>query len=89
MLVLNWFLLIRAFKAKSNYHGRKKIFLANKTLQIFNIELKSKMKAYNMPEEVTFWKWVNMNTIAIVSETSVYHWSLQGLLSFSSSFFIS
>ncbi|VDN52328.1 unnamed protein product [Dracunculus medinensis] len=51
---------------------------SNKTLQIFNIELKSKMKAYNMPEEVTFWKWVNMNTIAIVSETSVYHWSLQG-----------
>ncbi|VDK49477.1 unnamed protein product [Anisakis simplex] len=49
-----------------------------KTLQIFNIELKSKMKAHNMPEDVTFWKWVNVNTIALVTETAVYHWSMQG-----------
>ncbi|VDN03972.1 unnamed protein product [Thelazia callipaeda] len=49
-----------------------------RTLQIFNIELKTKMKAYNMPEDVIFWKWVNVNTIALVSETAAYHWSLQG-----------
>ncbi|MCP9257506.1 Clathrin heavy chain [Dirofilaria immitis] len=51
---------------------------SSRTLQIFNIELKAKMKAYNMSEDVIFWKWVNVNTIALVSETAAYHWSLQG-----------
>ena len=31
-----------------------------------------------MVEDVTFWKWVNLNTIALVTETSVYHWSMEG-----------
>jgi clathrin heavy chain len=51
---------------------------AAKSLQIFNIEMKSKMKAHQMVEDVTFWKWVNLNTIALVTETSVYHWSMEG-----------
>ncbi|KHN74993.1 putative clathrin heavy chain 1 [Toxocara canis] len=52
--------------------------VSGKTLQIFNIELKAKMKAHNMPEDVPFWKWINVNTIALVTETAVYHWSMQG-----------
>ena len=51
---------------------------AGKSLQIFNIEMKSKMKAHQMVEDVTFWKWVNLNTISLVTETSVYHWSMEG-----------
>uniref|UniRef100_A0A915HH96 Clathrin heavy chain n=1 Tax=Romanomermis culicivorax TaxID=13658 RepID=A0A915HH96_ROMCU len=51
---------------------------AAKTLQIFNIEMKSKMKAHNITEDVVFWKWVNVNTIAIVTDTAVYHWSMEG-----------
>ncbi|XP_058287354.1 clathrin heavy chain 2 isoform X5 [Hylobates moloch] len=51
---------------------------AGKTLQIFNIEMKSKMKAHTMAEEVIFWKWVSVNTIALVTETAVYHWSMEG-----------
>ena len=31
-----------------------------------------------MPEDVLFWKWINLNMIAIVTETSVYHWSVEG-----------
>lgn len=62
---------------------------ASRTLQIFNIELKAKMKAYNMPEDVIFWKWINVNTIALVSEIAAYHWSLQGYYSFYFSFPIS
>jgi hypothetical protein len=59
------------------------IFLANgfsagNTMQIFNLELKSKMKSFDMPEAVTFWKWINTNTIAIVTQGSVYHWSMDG-----------
>ncbi|XP_045391143.1 clathrin heavy chain 2 isoform X2 [Lemur catta] len=51
---------------------------AGKTLQIFNIEMKSKMKAHTMAEEVIFWKWISVNTVALVTETTVYHWSMEG-----------
>ncbi|XP_046387045.1 clathrin heavy chain isoform X1 [Ischnura elegans] len=51
---------------------------AQKTLQIFNIEMKSKMKAHTMTEDVTFWKWISLNSVALVTETSVYHWSMEG-----------
>jgi len=51
---------------------------ASKTLQIFNIEMKSKMKAYNMSEECVFWKWISVNTIGIVTDLAVYHWSMEG-----------
>uniref|UniRef100_A0A0N5AMW6 Clathrin heavy chain n=1 Tax=Syphacia muris TaxID=451379 RepID=A0A0N5AMW6_9BILA len=51
---------------------------SSRTLQIFNIELKSKIKAHMMTEDIPFWKWINPNTIALVSETAVYHWSMQG-----------
>ncbi|PAA90377.1 hypothetical protein BOX15_Mlig013708g1 [Macrostomum lignano] len=51
---------------------------AGKSLQIFNIELKSKMKSHTMTEDVTFWRWITVNTIGIVTETGVYHWSLEG-----------
>lgn len=51
---------------------------AQKTLQIFNIEMKSKMKAHVMTEDVIFWKWISLNTIAMVTEASVFHWSMEG-----------
>ena len=51
---------------------------AAKTLQIFNIEMKSKMKAHVMNEDVIFWKWISLNTIALVTEASVFHWSMDG-----------
>ena len=51
---------------------------AQKTLQIFNIEMKSKMKAHTMPDDVIFWKWISENMVALVTETSVYHWSMEG-----------
>ncbi len=36
------------------------------------------MKTYNMTEDCIFWKWVSVNTIGIVTETSVYHWTMEG-----------
>ncbi|XP_051535157.1 clathrin, heavy chain b (Hc) isoform X1 [Myxocyprinus asiaticus] len=51
---------------------------AAKTLQIFNIEMKSKMKAHTMTEDVTFWKWISLNTVALVTDNAVYHWSMEG-----------
>ena len=31
-----------------------------------------------MTEDCIFWKWINVNTIGIVTETSVYHWTMEG-----------
>lgn len=51
---------------------------ATRTLQIFNIEMKSMMKAHTMTEDVLFWKWINVKTIALVTEKAVFHWSMEG-----------
>jgi clathrin heavy chain len=40
--------------------------------------MKSKMKAFTMTEECVFWKWISVNTIGIVTDLSVYHWSMEG-----------
>ena len=42
-------------------------------LQIFNIELKSKMKSHQMPESVVFWRWLSPTMLGIVTNTAVYH----------------
>lgn len=31
-----------------------------------------------MNEDVVFWKWITVNTIGMVTETAVYHWSMEG-----------
>ena len=40
--------------------------------------MKSKMKAHTMVDDVIFWKWISENMIALVTETTVYHWSMEG-----------
>jgi clathrin heavy chain len=47
-------------------------------VQIFNLDAKQKIKSHEMPEAVVFWKWANDSTLAMVTATAVYHWSLQG-----------
>lgn len=64
-----------ALKGKAGTEGTA---AAQKTLQIFNIEMKSKMKAHTMVDDVIFWKWISPNTLALVTESSVYHWSMEG-----------
>lgn len=61
-------------------HPTKKIIAlkSGKTLQMFDIDNKAKIKAHQSPEDVTFWKWVNLTTIGLVTDTSVYHWNLEG-----------
>ena len=53
-------------------------FVAGRTLQIFNIEMKSKVKATTMNEDVVFWKWITVNTLGLVTESCIYHWSMEG-----------
>jgi len=48
------------------------------TLQIFNLDVKAKMKSHTMTEPVVFWRWTCGKNLALVTATSVYHWSLEG-----------
>ncbi|KAJ3972225.1 hypothetical protein EV361DRAFT_798533 [Lentinula raphanica] len=59
-------------------HPRQKILAlkAARTLQIFNIETKQKVKSHTNNEDIVFWKWVSDTTIGMVTEASVYHWSI-------------
>jgi clathrin heavy chain len=52
--------------------------LAGQTLQVFNLESRAKMKSYNSPAPVTYWRWITPNTIALVTASSVFHWSIEG-----------
>lgn len=31
-----------------------------------------------MSEDVMFWKWISVNTVALVTDSAVYHWSMEG-----------
>lgn len=54
------------------------IFLAGQQLQIFSIEHKKKLKNFQIADQVVFWKWISNNTLALITATSVYHWSKEG-----------
>ncbi|XP_008369269.1 clathrin heavy chain 2-like isoform X1 [Malus domestica] len=47
-------------------------------LQIFNIEMKAKLKSHLMPEQIVFWKWITPKMLGLVTQTTVYHWSIEG-----------
>jgi len=47
-------------------------------LQIYNLEIGVRSKAANLDEAVTFWKWLDAKTVAIVTDSHVYHWEMAG-----------
>lgn len=51
---------------------------SGRVLQIFNLELKEKIVQYVMDEDVVFWKWISESHVGMVTETSVYHWNMDG-----------
>jgi len=51
---------------------------AGNQLQIFNIEQRAKIKATTMNDTVLFWKWINSQTIGLITGSHVYHWNLEG-----------
>ncbi|KAL8278246.1 hypothetical protein RQP46_009419 [Phenoliferia psychrophenolica] len=57
-------------------HPEEKVIAlrAQRQLQVFNIELKQKVKSISMNEDVVFWTWISNTTLGIVTETAVYHW---------------
>ncbi|KAL7270849.1 Clathrin heavy chain [Rhizina undulata] len=69
----------RTIKADSAImHWSKQIIAlkAQRTLQIFNLEAKEKLKSHTMNEDVVFWKWISEKCLGLVTETSVYHWDV-------------
>jgi clathrin heavy chain len=48
-------------------------FIANRTLHIFNIDTKQKVKSHLNSEDVVFWKWVSDTIISLGTESAIYH----------------
>lgn len=70
----------RPIKADSAImHWNKEIIAlkaGGKTLQIFDLAQKSKIKSTTMTEDVVFWKWFSNTSLGLVTDTSVYHWNI-------------
>ena len=47
-----------------------------RTLQIFDLAGKSKLKSASMNEDILFWKWISETSLGLVTDTTVYHWDV-------------
>lgn len=47
-----------------------------RTVQIFDLGAKAKLKSTVMNEDIVFWKWYNDRSLGLVTDTSVYHWDI-------------
>jgi clathrin heavy chain len=47
-------------------------------LHLFHTEMQRKLKEFTLSEAVDFWKWISPSTLAIVTTSAVYHWSVEG-----------
>lgn len=62
--IMHWTKNIIALKAQ----GR--------TIQIFDLSAKQKLKSAVMNEDIVYWKWFSDKALGLVTETSVYHWDV-------------
>jgi clathrin heavy chain len=61
---MHWTKQVIALKAQS------------RTLQIFDLSQKAKLKSATMNEDVVFWKWFSDTSLGLVTDTTVYHWDV-------------
>lgn len=47
-----------------------------RTIQIFDLTAKQKLKSSVMNEDVVYWKWFNEKCLGLVTESSVFHWDV-------------
>ncbi len=71
---------IQAEAAVMSPNGSVIALRAQNTVQLFNIVEKKKIKSYKLEEDPAgfYWRWCTPDTIAMVTATSVYHWSISG-----------
>ena len=50
--------------------------IAKNNLQIFNLDMKTRMKSTEVSESVLYWRWLDSKTIAYVTGTAAYHWPM-------------
>lgn len=62
--IMHWHLNIIALKAQS------------RTVQIFDLDNKKKLKSATMNEDVVFWKWISEDSLGLVTDAAVYHWNV-------------
>ncbi|KAL7629469.1 Clathrin heavy chain [Parahypoxylon ruwenzoriense] len=62
--IMHWSKQIIALRAQS------------RTLQIFDLDKKAKLKSATMNEDVVFWKWISESTLGLVTDTAVFHWDI-------------
>ena len=67
---------IKADSAIMHWHKQIIALKAQRTLQIFDLGQKQKIKSFNMNEDVLYWKWVSVDTLGLVTETAVFHWNI-------------
>ena len=63
--------------ATMNPKARILALRSNLQVQIYNMELKIRIKSATMSEQVTYWRWIDAQTLALVSSTAVYHWNIE------------
>jgi clathrin heavy chain len=47
-----------------------------RTIQIFDLAVKSKLKSAVMNEDIVYWKWLSEKSLGLVTDTAVYHWDV-------------
>ena len=62
--IMHWNKQVIALKAQS------------RTLQIFDLDKKQKLKSNSMIEDVVFWKWFSPESLGMVTDTAVFHWNV-------------
>jgi clathrin heavy chain len=62
--IMHWNKQVIALKAQS------------RTIQIFDLGAKQKLKSAMMNEDIVFWKWYSESSLGLVTDTSVHHWNV-------------
>lgn len=62
--IMHWSRNVIALKAQS------------RTIQIFDLAAKQKLKSALMSEDVVYWKWFSESSLGLVTDTAVYHWDV-------------
>ncbi|KLO17941.1 clathrin heavy chain [Schizopora paradoxa] len=67
---------ITADSAIMHPHQKVLALRSGRTIQVFNMDTKQKVKSHANNEDVVFWTWVSDSMIGMVTDTAVYHWSI-------------
>jgi clathrin heavy chain len=47
-----------------------------RTIQIFDLGAKQKLKSAVMNEDIVYWKWFSEKSLGLVTDTAVFHWDV-------------